>query len=419
MIKHLLPILCFAILLSSCSENALEPETTNDEALIKSSDTSKYSDPNGRANLPNENISPVNGNDTGIVQAAIDRATAKNTNGRPGGRVTLKKGTYQLEGVVLKSNVHIEIEKGTRIVPQLRSRGSSNIFLLGRDGIEIKNVSIRGKGGKFTVKYPPNTNTIVNGRGVRSFILGKVSNFLLKDFNVIDRYTKFSVVACITTGTTDNDRPRNGTFENISVQNLSHGYGVVQVNAGANLVLRNLKSTGGVAARIETDLHDNIINQIGVDNISIFNVQTTDGYTPLLMNPHAIHNGRVTADNVKAMRCEFAVLIRDGFVAKDIPADGLTPGSFAQGSKVTRINAVYGDNVPSHPKNNKYRPFSLRSEFAESSGEADPGISHRGPSITAVGNFAGDEVTVLESEVTHSGYKVGEHVKITTKPVTR
>lgn len=368
-----------------------------------------YTDPAGRATLPSENIVAVSGDDSANVQAAVNRASAKSS----GGRIILKKGTqpFDLNNVVLKSNVHIEVEAGTVIQP-FGSSGTTNLFVIGiAAGPEIKNISFRGTGGRFKIVYPS-----AHKNPTRSFLVGNVSNLLIQDVDITENYTDYSAIAFViqTNGTSDANRAKNVTVANASLTKSLYGYGLVQANSGENMLFQNLSSTdAGVTVRIETDLLVNNTNNIGIDNITANTISCTDGHTAVFLQPHSIANGTVKITGVTAVRCGIAVFI-EGNVGR---FPGLPDGSFAAGSYVKNIKVTYGALTPISFAKIKYMPLSLRSLVQpKPAGFYD--VYQKGPSAAAVVNSLSGQVIVNDSDVTVSGTNLSAYTKkIVTAPI--
>ncbi len=360
-----------------------------------------YTEPAGWSSLPVEAISAKSGDCTSLLQGAVDRATAKSN----GGRILLRQGTYSLNGVVLKSNVHLEFEAGTVVVPYASGTGAVNIFEIGSStNAEVQNVSFRGVGGKFFISYP-STYTLNS----RSFAVNNVNNLLIRDIHIAENYTKFSAIAFLLPdgANSKSHRAKNVTATNLSCEKTDYGYSLIQANAGQDMLFTDLISTdAGVTVRVETDLEDNNIYNIGVDNIVIQNVTNVNGHAVVFMQPHSISNGVVTADGVVAIECGIGVAI-----FKNIGRfPGLPDGTFSTNSYIRNISVLYGTNTPMNYAKIKYMPPSLSGQVYET--PTSPSSSHRGPSVAAVINLLPDQVDVNYSDITHSGPNLDQYLKI-------
>ncbi len=320
--------------------NIIFPNNTN---IIKRSDVG-YQGPTSEeiSSLPLVTTIQASGNadsDIKNFQSAID--TASNLNG---GRIIVSHGNYQLKDVMLKSNVHILFKKGVVITPRLDqdSIKSQLIFTIGRFANEdITNVTMIGEGDSI------NRPLFIHKRNLaikcRSFTIGKVTNLYIQNFSVSDDQTVFSTISLNLRkkGTTKNDRAKNVTINDISIDNASYGYGLVQGNVGENLWLKNLKAIGGVAGRIET--HTGREYNVGVDNVVIEDVMCTNGKAAVTMQPHVVDNGIVIVDGAKTVNCEWGVMIKNGFISKKLNPDiKWTIGTFAPGSRISDIAIIHG-----------------------------------------------------------------------------
>ncbi|BAX81103.1 glycosyl hydrolase family 28-related protein [Labilibaculum antarcticum] len=319
--------------------------------------------------------------DSKKLQRAINELSAM----KNGGRIIVPAGTYYFSMINLKSNVHIEIENDVIIHPAPRTDNKNYaVFLMGDNKTIVKNVSVRGLGGNFTVDLRNLKN-----KNVTVFRLNNSDNFLLANFDVKDEMTKFSSIAF---GYTDYKggytKSRNGVVKNASTDNSHYGYGLVQAQAGHNILFKNLSGEGGVTLRLETG--NNKMNKLQVGGISdIFakNIACENGNSAVMISPHGIQNGHVEVDGVKSVNCGFAVRIGNGYVKKDQIKLGVKPGSYASTSKVQNVTATFGETAQVKSKHFKYMPVDLRKKIQKTD---DPKV-HIAPSIAAVVNDAAGE----------------------------
>ncbi|MBD0401968.1 hypothetical protein [Flammeovirga sp. EKP202] len=350
-------------------------------------------------------------------QKAIDKASKIK-----GGRIIVEQGNYQLKDVQLKSNVHIRCKEGVVLMPRLDIESKSQlIFSVGRFANEdIKNVTFIGEGDLS------NRPQFYYDRSIavkcRSFTIGKVTNLYLENFSVFDDQTIFSTISLNMRkkGTSKNDRPKNITVKDVSIYNASYGYGLVQGNTGENVWLKNLQSVGGVTARIET--HTGREHNVGVDNVVIEDVVCTQGKAAVTLQPHVVDNGIVTVNGAKAIRCEWGVMIKDGFISKKLdPNKEWHNGSFAKGSSIKNVTMIHGDATTISRQSKVYIPDSLLPFYKEESSpdkEANIGCKE-GPSIAAVLNLASEEMKIEEETISHTGKMAEKRQLIVTEKVKR
>lgn len=346
---------------------------------------------------------PNDGNDDSAdLQAAIEDMR-KQPNG---GVITIPEGNYLLSGIVMKSNVHVEIAYKAKIYPTPRTDTKNySIFAFGGDFGTVINTSIRGVGGKFIVDLRNLQN-----KNVAVFNFKNVKNFHLSKFNVLDDNTKFSAV---TFGYSEHNGnyfvPRHGVILNGKISNAHYGYGLVQMQAGKNILLKYLKGTGGVTLRLETGYDKmNLLQVGGVDQIYGRTISCTNGNAAVMTSPHAIQNGHVDVSDITGISCGFAVRIGAGYTKSDQEAAGLLPGTFKSTSVVTDIHATYGTNAQLKSKHFKYMPCNLVDDIA-SDFNID-GESYKAPSVAAVidgskgtgpGYF---NINIEEADVTAVGF---------------
>lgn len=329
------------------------------------------------------------------LQKAIDDVAEKG-----GGRLIISKGTYGFTEVTLKSNVHLLIEKDAVLKPikSISSKKSVDIFSIGQDG-PVENVSIRGLGGRFTVDLREYTPT----EKVRAIGCGDVTNFLISDMDVQDNFTIFSSIILAPPDTNKKGfvGATNGTIRECSTFHANVGYGLVQIHAAKAVLFENLYSLGGVTMRVECGVRPKNPEQIGgVFDLVGKNIKCENGYLALLLGPHSTPCGVVQVDGIEAISCEFAVKFSSGFVSKKPKKnrEGPERGTFAQGTSVKNVHAVFGLNAQRTLKHLPYTPVELRKEVVQ-----DRPNSLKGPAVTAIFDQANYKVRV--ENVTTEGFK--------------
>ncbi|TXF86677.1 Iota-carrageenase A2 [Neolewinella aurantiaca] len=312
--------------------------------------------------------------DSKMLQRAIDQVAAKG-----GGIITLTAGTYHLHNIELRSNVHLRIDKDVVIEHLTQNpKKSEDVFILAKNGAPIENVSITGIDGVYTI------NLEAHPRGVRAFNVGAATNFMIADFLVKDQRSMFS---CVTLGISTTDdvnyvRPKNGVIKNGNCLNTLYGYGLVQMQAGENILYQNLKGQGGVTLRAETGLTKmNDLQFGGVDKIVARNISCTDGNAAVMISPHAMKCGSIDVDGVTAINCGFGVRIGGGFVSKKYKNPDLEPGSFEK-VDVKNVTATFGETAQLKGKHLKYLPVYREKMLASVPQKGSEVVS--GPSIAAV-----------------------------------
>ncbi|RMG02839.1 MAG: Iota-carrageenase A2 [Planctomycetota bacterium] len=336
------------------------------------------------------------------LQKAIDELSAQG-----GGKLVLKKGRYAFADVVFKSNVHLFIEGGTVLKPYIAwdERRAVNMFHFGTDDIEVENVSLRGWNGRFTVEFRPHEP------GLRVVSCKLVRNFLICNMNVQECWTKFCTIILGPPDTSPEKEgffgATDGTIRDCSVFDASGGYGLAQVHAGKRILFENLYTRGGVAMRVETGVRPKNPKQIGgAFDLVGRNLKSENAGTCVLLSPHSTHNGVVKVDGVEAISCDFAVKIAPGFISKRKKREGPEPGTFAEGTTIKNVHAVFGTNTQRGWTSMKYvHPELLK--YVRMSKE-QPG-KMRGASIAPV-LYAGKYKVNIENVT-------GEGFEYVTKPV--
>lgn len=334
------------------------------------------------------------GDDSPALQRAIDKV---HKNG--GGWVVIPKGTYQFSKVTMKSDVHLKISAAATIKPYItsESRKSIVLFVFGDGPATIKNTSIRGDGGMFTVELPPYK------KGIKMAMVVNCENFLIENFKVNDQLTKHSSISL--NPYLDDPKayamPSQGTIRNGAITNALYGYGLIQVQAGKKIHFENIFSEGGVALRLETGWK--LMNDLqygGVWDITGKDIGCKDGKAAVMMGPHSMHNGIVNIENVRSEGCTFAAMASNGFLSSKQKNPNLEVGTFAKGSSIKNVHAVFGTNAQLKEKDVLYVPEENLKHLKEKT-ESKGLRVRRGPSITAV-LLRTDRVAV--EEVSYEGF---------------
>ncbi|OEK08242.1 Iota-carrageenase [Flavivirga aquatica] len=256
----------------------------------------------------------VNNTDTNDDSAKLNRAINSFADGEVG-RIIIPEGNYYLLNIRMKSNVHLEIAKGATIFPVkgLAEDRNHRIFNFGARGQKkIESTSVYGKGGRFTVDLRNNSsnNLIVAD-------IGEADGFRLANLNILDDKTIFAsvLISFFDKKGVAEAWPHNGIVENITQTNAHTGYGLIQGYAADNVLFKNLKCTGGVTLRLETDnLAMKKAGKGGLRDIFANKIIGKDGLTPVMFSPHFMENGKITIDDVTAIGCAYAVRVEHGFI---------------------------------------------------------------------------------------------------------
>ncbi|MDO7173152.1 T9SS type A sorting domain-containing protein [Mariniflexile sp. AS56] len=313
---------------------------------------------------------------TAALQGLIDDVSSQ-----PSGGTIKLSGDVKLTEVYLKSNVHIDIAKGT-VIKGTVNQSKPAIFQIGVDSNEnINNVKIFCSDCDHT---KPNddinekfvfdlTEFGMNGQ-VRAFMLANTTNFWISDAYIIDALTQFNAITLnpyIIQTSTDNSihkglrdyqvvsSPLKGDIRYIHGDNQHVGYGVVQVQCGRDVNFVRLSGVGGVTLRLESGSG---IQFVGTDNeralgvvkgIKGSDLSLINGFACVMLSPHGRINEDVYVENVKSTSSAFAVVIHTGFFdseLKDDNGDLVDPVKFKKGRftgpvLVKNAHAIYGTNA--------------------------------------------------------------------------
>ncbi len=345
--------------------------------------------------LPLFTVNP-GGNSSKLINKAISDAGK----GKNGGRVIINAGTYVVDALNLKSNVHILLKSGVLLKADQQDPNRKNevkqVFLIGTEE-SLENVTIIGEGeGKDRprIKYIREDSDPKKG-GTRAFSIGSVVNLFIQNLVIEDEQTRFSGVSFnFKKGDySQNGRANNVTVDHVEQINASYGYGLIQANTGASMLLSNLVCSGGVTARIETDNRGREADiKIGVENIRIENVTNIKGKCAVYFKPHNLISGKVTVDGAYSVGSQTTIEIREG-------RDG---GRFSEASWIKNVAAVYTLDAPVHFSGKSSIPNCLLKYFKEDvMVDAENKGVRQGPSVTVIGDYVG-QINIDKSTVSAS-----------------
>ncbi|MFR2851832.1 hypothetical protein [Hungatella sp.] len=318
-----------------------------------------------------------------------------------GGKVTIQSGVYYLLNVQMKSNVHILIQDGTVLnlckeSPAGATRNSTIMFTMGGCGKReesecVKNASIEALGEN--IKVDLTTNPADSKRFLQ---IGNAQNFIVCGLDIYDNLCKFS---CITFGVelTDsgNAAACGGIIKDINCYNCAYGYGAIQVQAGINILFKDIYALGGVTLRLESGIPGTRAEDTKpakTDKIVARNIISEEGNAALMVSPHTADQGTFDARYIKSIGSGFAARIEKGF--------GKHEGTFSSDSVLKDVYAVYGERAQLKAKHFKYLPAELADKVTEvDSGNPEVENTYIGPSISAVGLIANYDINFDISEV--------------------
>lgn len=314
---------------------------------------------------------------TSDLQALIDDVSA-----RPEGGTVLLSGVVQLSRIYLKSNVHINIRKGTRITGT-PGKGPAIFNLAFETWEPIENVKIFCGDCDRSVPVEDSTEKFIFDfsmyeieEKVRAFILGDVTNFWISDFYVSDNQTKFSALTMnpvMKDLTNDNNIPKalrdwqvvgsplKGDVRNAFTRNAHTGYGLVQVQCARDVYFEKISGVGGVTLRLESGASIQFVGTFNerekgvIRGIRAKDVSLTDGFSTVTFSPHGRINEDVYLEEIRANSSALAVKIATGFFDRELMVEEggdkvlIDPVKFRKGRftgpiVIKEAHAVFGLN---------------------------------------------------------------------------
>ncbi|WP_010136630.1 glycoside hydrolase family protein [Ochrovirga pacifica] len=328
--------------------------------------------------------------DTETINKMIVKASKAQQHGKIGGKLVFEPGLYVVSGLELKSNVHIRLQPKVILEPNQSNpkhiKKAKWVFGIGKNE-KVTNVSILGLGmgtERAIIRYKRESDLPKTG-GARAFTIGAVTNLFVQNIWIQDDQTRFSGVAFSFQNKTYNETgcAKNVTIDYVKQTHAAFGYGLIQSNAGKNLLFSNLYSLGGVCARLETDNRTSK-SLYGVDNVHVVNVSSENGKAAVYLNPHTLINGAVYVNGAYGYNSQMVVEIRPGY------KDPTGKGRYGKDSWIKNVTAVYGLSAPVQYSAKKSIPKCLLSYFdANTQPDKESKGVKTGPSVCVIGDFVG------------------------------
>ncbi|MFR9524525.1 MAG: glycosyl hydrolase family 28-related protein, partial [Rikenellaceae bacterium] len=392
--RHTLTLLLLAIFMSCSTESQVDENLATDpsdqsgteDSAPSESESDYYTSPRSYAVIYNLQSdygvdSSFATDDSAALQQAIDDAAAAG-----GGKIVIPEGNYSLAGILLKSDIHIEISSSATIRPtELSANSNKNyaIFTAKSEAAEpLENISIGSYGGdKFTFDLRYLSDGFEN---VRCILFSNVYNFEISDILIEDNETVFAAID-FTGENIDNViyGPTKGVVKDLENYNSEYGYGLIQVQFGRDMLFKNLYSLGGATLRLEshlttyyqTDCIEYIARIVGRE------ITCENGHAAVMLSPHFVENSWVDVRGMEGIACESTLLIEGGFVSDDEAALGLTPGHFTAESTFREIKSTFSaTDAQVHPKHYQYMVDELYDLLPSTS----PWEAKSGPSIAVI-----------------------------------
>jgi hypothetical protein len=305
-----------------------------------------------------------------------------------GGIIHIKKGTYYLSNIELRSNIHIKIDAGVVIEPDftgIKTGANISIFDVVNQ-FPVENVAITNadeddssKNTWFTVNIPMSSYRRVNFAA-----FSNVKNFKISGLKITDSYTVFSAIVLNLPKNGDrNNIPVNGIVKDVLLTDAHVGYGVIQIQAGKTILCKNLDGEGGITLRIETGAKEtNMVNETTVDDIVGRNIIIRNGDAAVDLSPHRVDQGRVDVEGIVAINSTYAVRLSAGFLDKKTgTVDHM--GTFNKRSYIGDITVTGGVGAQIKSKDFQFFDCAYRDELIKKGMNPDE-ESYTGKSIGAI-----------------------------------
>lgn len=348
----------------------------------------------------------------GDLQSLINSVSDRVTNGKNGGTINILPGTYDLRNIKLKSNVHINIHKDVLIRLGTRKGG---VFLLESEKNEtLENVKIYcqscnnesgankpNQANTYTIDLRGRENGVNQNIGInaRAFGIGKVSNFHVSDFYILDDNTRISGINLVPLFEGDFDptdpaantrraigMPEKGDILNGRIDGADYGYGLIQVQVGRDISFKNLHGRGGVTLRLESGAGITYIGTLRqrafrMENIQAYDINNNDGHAAFMLSPHGRIHGRVEGRKIRSNGSAFCVELAAGFIDREVVINdqNTDPTRFKKGIFkgpviISDVKGTYKENTAQIKRKNWnfYPTFIRGSSFDNFPGDPAP-----------------------------------------------
>ncbi|VGO18093.1 hypothetical protein [Pontiella sulfatireligans] len=225
---------------------------------------------------------------------------------------------YALGGIVLASDIHIRMEPGVRI--RKDNVKGANVFNLTGENMSIVGASPSDK----AVIAVDGDSDNPDQQSFRAFGAKEVTNFWIANIFIDEKDTRFSTIMTQNTAS-------DGTIENITMTGAGPGWGLLQMQGGANIIARNLDGQGGFTLRLE---QGSATAPGGIQNLQASNIIGRHGRAAVLIAPKSAVNGKAVIENVTSYGCQWAVHASSG------KEDGVFENVLIKG----KITARYDDH---------------------------------------------------------------------------
>lgn len=253
-----------------------------------------------------------------------------------GGNIQIS-GDISLRDIKLKSNVHVNVLKGSVIKLE---NGGKTVFDLNKRGTQaITNVKIscnectddfndnKNASERFTIDI----SSVEPDENARAMIIANVTNYSVSHFIIKDNFTRLTAIATLPVfNVPEGDEPkfrknitvlgapRKGDLKYVHLIDGHSGYGLVQTQAGQNLNFHYLSAEGGIALRLESgasisDVPATKEPLANLDNIEGYEIKCERGLCALLTQPHNRTQGTVTIENIESIGCAANIIMAPGF----------------------------------------------------------------------------------------------------------
>ncbi|WP_159086085.1 T9SS type A sorting domain-containing protein [Flavobacterium faecale] len=301
-------------------------------------------------------------------------------------------GNMTLGEIALSSNVHIDIKKGV-VIKLKTTNGRGLMFRGGKEVTDaaIENVKIYcsecstlpSDNNKSAERYTIDMSSGTPDENCNFVSFGKVTNFSLSQFYVIDNYTKINAIT-LATNVKDNTAtgdvwtrsytvqaaPTQGDIKLGYLKNGHVGYGLLQVQAAKNVNFHNLTSQGGVSLRLESGSTIAVVpttegSAANMDNLEGYNIVGINGWSAVTLSPHGRRHGAISLKNITAIGCSSAIRIIGGFQDRDVeglpnfPTAKYKRGNFGSVTITGTIKHTYGTTAQLEGRDFSYFPQSL------------------------------------------------------------
>ncbi len=285
----------------------------------------------------------------------------------------------------MKSNVHLEFQNGTNLYQDAGARFGQ---MFTRDADVTENISFRGVGGRFNVRFSDEDDLAQPA----FFHPINTINMLWSSCNIsISPKYQNCMILSHRVGKPVN---RHIQIRSITASRIHFGFSIAQTGAVHDSDFRNLRATGGSTLLLESDNIRPADDGIeAMDLITCWNIVSTEGQAAVKVNPRQNRNGSLSLGGITSVGSQFSALTETGQTDLGASIDRVV---------LFRVHGVYGGSTAVvWSKAGSYPAWVFPNRVFRSRAGAG---AYYAPSVSVIGSYSETiKNLTIKSSVTSEG----------------